>query len=42
MGNEASSGARVGPVDPEGRGPGIMYINGVVCSWTNVEMRVRE
>ena len=40
MGNEASSG--VPPVDPEGRGPGIMYINGVVCSWINVEMRVRE
>lgn len=42
MGNEASSRARAGAFDPGGRGPGIMLINGVVCSWGGVEEKVRK
>ena len=42
MGNEASSRARSGAFDPGGRGPGIMLINGVVCSWGGVEEKVRK
>lgn len=41
MGNEASSRARAGAFDPE-VGPGIMFINGVVCSWGGVEDKVRK